>query len=392
MSAAVATPVTFVRADLHGERSTLRIIDGRITGIGEAPAPGDRVIDLQGDRVLPGLINAHDHLQLNSLPQLPGNGRYSNVRQWIRDVEAQRRAGGAFEAAVAVSRTLRLLIGGVKNLLSGVTTVQHHDPLYPELASPGYPVHVLSSYGWSHSLYIDGEERARTSHHATPAGWPWIIHAAEGVDEEARTELDRLEAIGCLTASTRVVHGVALDPRQRRRLLGAGAGLIWCPSSNLRLFGRTAEAGDLVERGRVALGTDSRLTGARDLLEEVRVAKEVSGLGEPGLERLVTVDAARLLGLADRGHLGRGAVADLILIPAGCALCGLTRADLRLVMVSGDALYGDPDYLEELGAPWSAVCVDGRRKGLDERLSALLAAATVAEEGLQLTISRGEAA
>jgi cytosine/adenosine deaminase-related metal-dependent hydrolase len=393
MSTGVATPVTFVRADVHGRRSTLRIAGGRIAAIGEEPAAGDCVVDVRGDRMLPGLINAHDHLQLNSLPQpLPSGARYANARQWIAEVDAEKRAAGPFGAAVALSRGERLLIGAVKNLLSGVTTVQHHDPLYPELVAPGFPVHVPASYGWSHSLYIDGEERVRAAHHATPASWPWIIHAAEGVDEEARSELDRLESLGCLTGNTRIVHGIALGPHQCRRLLCVGAGLIWCPSSNLHLFGVTAQAGELVEHGRVALGTDSRLSGTRDLLDELRVARNISGLDEDTLERLVTVDAGRLLGLTDRGRLEPGAAADLIVIPAGAELSRQTRADLRLVMVGGVALYGDRDYLEQLGAPGRAVRVDGRPKYLDARLCASLAAAAVREEGLEFTPSRSEAA
>ena len=36
-------------------------------------------------------------------------------------------------------------------------------------------------------------------------------------------------------------------------------------------------------RGRVALGSDSRLSGARDLLCELRVAHELSGLDEATL-------------------------------------------------------------------------------------------------------------
>src|SRR5258708_677145 len=257
-----------------GEFSTLRIVGSRIAALGADPMDGDRVVDLEGDRVLPGLINAHDHLQLNSLPRLDSGKHYRHVQDWISDINARRRSDPLFEASIAVSRDERLLIGGVKNLLSGVTTVAHHDPLYPFLSSAHYPTRVVQNCGWSHSLYIDGEEKVCDSYRHTPMAWPWIIHAAEGVNEDAAQEFDRLDALGCLGPNTLIVHGIALDHAQRMRLDGAASGLIWCPSSNLSLFGKTADTADLIGRGRVALGTDSRLSGARDLLEELRIAAQ----------------------------------------------------------------------------------------------------------------------
>src|SRR5258708_28345543 len=154
-------------------------------------------------------------------------------------------------------------------------------------------------------------EQVRNAYLRTPSDWPWIIHVAEGVDEEAAGEFDRLDALGCLGANTLIVHGIALDHAQRMRLEGAGAGLIWCPSSNARLFGRTAEVGELVRRGRVALGTDSRFSGSRDLLCELRAARETSALEAGSLESLVTGHAAELLRLADRGVLRIAARAGL---------------------------------------------------------------------------------
>ena len=99
------------------------------------------------------------------------------------------------------------------------------------------------------------------------------------MDEEARGELPRLEALGGLRSNTVIVHGVAIDENGWRRVARAGAGLVWCPASNLFLFGRTAMVcplvcGDHDARVAVALGTDSRLTGSRDLLEELRAARE----------------------------------------------------------------------------------------------------------------------
>jgi len=48
--------VTFINAQINGVASTLRILGPRIEALGAAAQPGDRVIDLNGDRLLPGLI------------------------------------------------------------------------------------------------------------------------------------------------------------------------------------------------------------------------------------------------------------------------------------------------------------------------------------------------
>jgi cytosine/adenosine deaminase-related metal-dependent hydrolase len=376
--------VTFVNADIGGGTAdSLRIACSRIV----APGGGDLVVDLRGDRLLPGLINAHDHLHLNTLPPLESTSHWRHVREWVAQVNLRRRTDPAFESRLAVALNERLLVGGLKNLLSGVTTVAHHDPLYPFLVGEHFPTSVLKNYGWSHSLYIDGEEQVRNAYLRTPPDWPWIIHAAEGVDEEAAGEFDRLDGLGCLGANTLIVHGIALGPAQRRRLEDAAAGLIWCPSSNSRLFGTTAQVGELVRRGRVALGTDSRFSGSRDLLCEIAVARETTALEAGTLESLVTRDAAALLRLADRGALRIGSRADLLVLPAGMALSAASRADVRLVMLAGRALYADADYAR-LVAPathWAAVRIDGRLKMLESGLAAALRAASVSEPGLEVS-------
>lgn len=386
MPSSAAGGLTFINARMNGAATSLRILGSRIAALGAPPQAGDRVVDLQGDRLLPGLINAHDHLQLNSLPRLESSAPYRHVREWIADINRRRQSDSAFEAGVAVSRDERLLVGGIKNLLSGVTSVAHHDPLYPFLSNPGYPVRVLADYGWSHSLYIDGEEKVCSSYRSTPIAWPWIIHAAEGVDAEAANEFDRLDELGCLGRNTLIVHGIALDPARRVRLERAAAGLIWCPSSNLRLFGKTADVGELMAGGRVALGTDSRLSGARDLLEELHIASAIGGLEDAALESLVTSGGARLLRLADRGSLQAGLRADILILPAGAQLSRLTRADIRLVLRDGIVQYGDRDCAEPCAASasWVEVRVDGKPKILNGKVAALLCDASASEVGLEL--------
>jgi cytosine/adenosine deaminase-related metal-dependent hydrolase len=378
---------TLVNAHLDGEvRAVVKIAGACVAAVGEAPRAGERIVDLAGARLLPGLINAHDHLQLNHLPRLEPARRYSHVRGWIADIDRLRLADGPLKAAVAVPLAQRLLLGGVKNLLSGVTTVAHHDPLHSTLCELQYPVRVVARYGWAHSLYLDGEARTLESQRRTPADWPWIIHAAEGVDGEAREEFWRLDRLGCLQPNTVIVHGVALGPVEQQRLAAASAGLVWCPSSNLHLFDATAAVAALAGQGRVALGTDSRLTGSRDLLAEIRVAARQAALTSETLQGLVTRDAARLLRLEDCGVVAAGARADLLVLPGGVPLEQASRADVRLVMVGGIAAYGDPDLMRALGPAgrWVEIAVDGRPKALAAFIAERLCRLETREPGLEL--------
>jgi cytosine/adenosine deaminase-related metal-dependent hydrolase len=379
--------ITFINARLGYNRiGTLRVQGSRIAGVDVPANAGDTVVDLEGDRLLPGLVNAHDHLQLNNLPALEPPKIYAHVHQWILEVDARRRADPQFAAGVAVPRDDRLLLGAVKNLLSGVTTVAHHDPLYPFLSQRDYPISVVQDYGWSHSLYLDTAARVAESYGATPKDWPWIVHAAEGLNREAADEFERLEALGCIQANSLLVHGIALNSGQRRRLLQAGAGLIWCPSSNLRLFGQTADVAELAAHRRVALGTDSRLSGSRDLLEELKTAAALQAVDQDGLEALVTHVAASLLRLSDRGRLGAGLRADLLVLPTNRKLGAADRRDVRLVMINGIPRFGDPDYTSRAypGGDWTEVMVDGVSKMLDGDTSKALAHARVVEPGLEI--------
>lgn len=340
-----------------------------------AAGVGGQRVDLGGARLLPGLINAHDHLHLNgALPRLKFRGGYLNASEWIADITPRLSTDAGLLAHRAQPRAQRLLAGGLKNLLSGVTTVLHHDPRGAVLDEPGFPVDVPEPGGWSHSLALDGEEAVRASREAAPVGRPWIIHAAEGIDAAAALELDRLEALGCLAPGTLLVHGLGLSAAQQRRAVESGAGVVWCPGSNLHLFGRTLDPEWLFAQGRLALGSDSRISGGRDLLAELALVRELTGWSEARLEAWVTEGAARLLGLGDRGRLAPGLRADLIALPAGLPLSRATRADLRLVVVAGRPWYADADLGEALGLV--PVRVDGRLKAIAPHLVA-------AEPGLE---------
>jgi cytosine/adenosine deaminase-related metal-dependent hydrolase len=384
--------LTFVDATIAGTAATtLSVRAGHIAAVGEPPGADDRVVALDGARLLPGLINAHDHLQLNVYPRTRFRQRHLNASEWIADLEARRHSAHTLASAAAIPREQRLVHGAVQNLLNGVTTVAHHDPFYPVLESAEFPCRVVSRYGWAHSLAVDGAARVQASYRATPAGTPWFVHAGEGVDSAAHDEYAQLAALGCIGANTRLVHGVAFGEHERADLVARGAALVWCPSSNLFLFGETAAVEDLLARSRVALGTDSRLSGAGGLLAELRIARAHCRASDAALEALVTHDAARLLCMPDRGTLRVGALADLIVVPRGRSLPTLERAELLCVMRGGTMLWGDADLAARLMTPPGvAATVDGHVKLLAPVLAASLR--RQAADGVVLSDRCGRAA
>jgi cytosine/adenosine deaminase-related metal-dependent hydrolase len=387
-------PLCFVNAALADGSTSLRVAGERIAGVGVPPLRGDRIVDLEGDRLLPGLINAHDHLQFSNFPRMRCREGYRNASEWIADVAARRSHDPALFAAQRLGLPARLFAGGVKNLLAGTTTVAHHDPFHDSLGARAFPVRVLREYRWSHSPALTPARELAATHHATPPQRPWIVHAGEGVDAAAAAEFTQLEALGCVDARTLLVHALGFDTAQLDRLAAAGAGVIWCPSSNLYLFGRTLDPVPLLAAGRLALGSDSRISGGRDLLEELEVARAAAPGCARQLEDLVTAGNARLLRLVDRGSLRAGALADLVILPAGRGLAGLRRHELRMAMVGGELRYGDPHYAAQLGVESQCVParVDGRRKVLARAIAARLASADWCEPGLELADRRGRAA
>ncbi len=364
-------------------RLTLRLAGGIIASIGGSPQRGDRVVDLTGCAIFPGLINACDVLDLNTFPRVKWQSQYGHARLWQRQFDAWLA-----ESAPAIPLDDRLLIGGFKNLLAGATTVLHHGELVRSLRSRRFPVRVVQRYGLAPSLL--GLEDPAESCRRTPPDVPWLIALAEGIDEIAANELAILDGAGCLRQNTRLVHGVGLTGADLRRIVEVGAGLIWCPETSRFLFGEARFHRALL--GRMALGSGPRVTGSLDLLEDLKLAAHVSQLTPRRLLEMALTDAARLLYLPDRGRLALNAPADLIVIAHDTQdpydiLLGCRRADLRLVMIGGEPRIGDPELEPAFRATRTAfepVMLDGVPKLLARDLAHRLRRSGLVEPGLEL--------
>jgi cytosine/adenosine deaminase-related metal-dependent hydrolase len=390
-----ARPLTFVNAQVvvGGSRlaRTLRVRRGRIDGIDVAPDKGDEVVDLDGGFVFPGLINAHDHLELNSQPRLKWREKYVNASEWIADFQPRFNSDPVLAVTTAETLDDRVWVGGLKNLLAGVTTVCHHNPMHRVLRRR-FPVRVVERFGYSHSLHIDGAAVAQ-SHRRTPSEWPWMIHAGEGVDDAARAELDTFERLGCLSANTVFIHGVAFCRAAAARVIEAGAGLVWCPSSNRFLFDATADVRAFDDADRLALGSDSRLSGERDLLDELRSAHATRQLSAEGLARTIGAGAAQLLRLEDGGRIEVGARADVTVFAPNesCpfdTLVTASRGDVRLTMISGEPVIAEPSLarvFEASDVDSAPALVDGSPRRVARWIARHVARMQLQEPGFEVT-------
>jgi cytosine/adenosine deaminase-related metal-dependent hydrolase/ubiquinone/menaquinone biosynthesis C-methylase UbiE len=343
-------PLDAFSADLRMGNSRIQSITNTVAVRTDAISD-ENSLDLRGYMVLPGLINAHDHLEFALFPRL-GRGGYANFREWADDIHQSHAT--VIDLHRRVPRDVRLWWGGIRNLLCGVTSVCHHNPYEPMVFRGDFAVRVLEDFGWAHSPALDADFAAKKA--ATPAGSPFFIHLAEGVDEACAEEMFELHRAGALDARTTIIHGIGLDAAGRELLCSTGAGLIWCPTSNIFLFGKTFSSRDICDFPRVAIGSDSPLTAQGDLLDELRFAHSELNMLPGQLYACATQRPAHLLRLADgQGTIRVRGIADLIAVrdvgksPADI-LAEMSFRDVELVLLAGRVQLASPDILQRLPA------------------------------------------
>jgi len=336
-------------------KGTLRLCNSHIesVGVGTDCASQSRAlgssIDLKGFLLLPGLVNAHDHLEFGLFPRL-GAGGYQNSVEWAEDIH--RTESAVIAIYRKIPKDVRLWWGGIRNLLCGACTVSHHNPYDGGVFDNDFAVRVLRQYGWAHSLPMDADAVQKKKQ--TQTGLPFLIHLGEGIDRHSEEEITKLHRLDALDEDTVLIHGLALDKGGRALLRESGAGLIWCPSSNVFLFGRTLSARVIESLPRLALGSDSPLTAIGDLLDEVRFARDLAQLHADTLYRLVTSRSAQLLRLREgQGSLRPGGVADIVVVrdsgrsPAE-TLVSLSYRDVELVLLGGCVHLASDELWERL--------------------------------------------
>jgi cytosine/adenosine deaminase-related metal-dependent hydrolase len=373
---------------------------GRIAAVGPDAAvprpPQAESVELGDAALLPGLVNAHSHLELTALRGLVHDLPFLD---WLRTIRVIKEALDA-EAFRASARW-----GVLEGLAAGITTygdtgtsrqgataladlgargVAYHEAIGPDparcaeaLADVERALAALEpcrsdrvTVGVSpHAPYTVSAPLLRAvAALASARGLKTAMHVAESPEERALVETGRgpfadylvsrgiavaprgastvawLEETGFLACRPLLVHCVTAGADDFARARRHGATVAHCPWSNAVLGHGRADLGAMRGAGlAVGLGTDSVATGGRlDLFAEARLA--ALGLGPGRLTArealdLITAGGAAALGVADAGRLATGAWGDL------------TAVDL-----SGPAFAGTDD--PEGAVAWGATAAD----------------------------------
>ena len=355
--------------------------EGRIVYVGprkDAPSGGDD-IDLGDVMLLPGLVNAHCHLELTAMRGfLDGLG----FREWIVRLTSARRAVLTPEMLLDAAR-----LGVDEGLQYGITTfadtgdtgaafdamlergargICYREVFGPDpaqcdeaVAALGAKVAEMQERATSlvgvgvspHAPYTVSDALFRaTASLARQRELPLAVHIAEseaesqlveqgrgefaealrarGIDvsRRARSPIALLESLGVLNARALLIHCVRVDADDIGAIARYDCSVAHCPASNAKLGHGIAPLAALVAAGvRVGVGTDSVASNDRmDLLDEARLATLFATAREGRHDALATAHAlelatlggARALGLAGEiGTLEVGKAADMAAFP-----------------------------------------------------------------------------
>lgn len=347
------------------ERRDIAVVDGRIAEL-DAPAVNAEILHATGRLVLPGLVNAHDHLR--SMLPFTRRGDGSDLAEMIRTSQLASAL-----AAPADYRALTAL-AAARTVMSGVTTaVDHVYPLHrpgllaavvaghadvglrahigyglmtegpPELVGPlddqvAAAVSAADTELPADRLYLapvslrqtslDGYRAAVAA--ADRTGLRLYTHIAESTDEveqcvarHGMRPVELLHHIGFLRPGTVLVHCVQLTDHEIELIAANSVAVAYCPSNHLRLAKGFAPVVAMRAAGvRVCLGVD----GMDDMFTEMRQAvyAQGSGFGRPGVLpspdalAMATGEGAAAIGEASAGLLRAGARADLITVRTDC--------------------------------------------------------------------------
>ncbi len=347
---------TLVYRDQVEKAVGLHIEEGIIQkrfGAGEAHAELAN-LNLNGLFVFHGLINSHDSLIASCHAFRGANHPYNSWITWDNEL----KSSPLFRQRMLLDPAHLYQIGSYRNILSGVTTIVDHVPhtirkpfekqVLPFLLSDFGISHSLCSYslGWGNGIRQEYE-------YAVQNDLPYIIHIAEGFDLESRSSLQKLMELGVLGKHTVLVHGLSLSLHDLDSIAKAEAHLVWCPVSNWHIFQKMAPIKEALERGiNVSIGTDSAMSGSRNLLHDIRFAQEcyqkryVETLEPSLLLKMVTTNPEKAFRIEREQHFTQGSPADFIVLKGkypSAPLASFAEADLEeiyLVVLSGEPVYG----------------------------------------------------
>jgi len=149
------------------------------------------------------------------------------------------------------------------------------------------------------------------------------VHQAE--QQTGMRPLQRLHDLGLLSPALMAVHMTQLTDAEIRQFADAGAHIVHCPESNLKLASGFSPVASCIAAGiNVALGTDGAASNNDlDMFGEMRtaaligkaVANDASAIPAMTALRMATINGAKALGIEhETGSLTIGKAADVIAV------------------------------------------------------------------------------
>lgn len=317
------------------------IKEGKITYFVDDIATNTICLSLPNTLTFPGLINSHDHLDYNLLPQLE-TLNCSNYVEWANQLATRWQP--EIDAIRRVPENLSTQWGLYKNLLNGITHVVNHndtidleDPLIT-VFKKCYSMHsVMMQRRWKYTL-----------NNPFTYQWPFVFHIGEGVDDWSSKDIDTLLKWNYLRKKLIGVHGVAMNESQAKKFKA----LVWCPASNYFMFHKTAAVNVLKHHTTMLFGTDSTLTAHWSIWNHLHEAL-ASGLADKDeLIDMLSSNAAKVWGLNNYG-MKEGNDADVVVAKKKSkdskqAFFELSAEDILLVFCKGELKLIDESLLPQL--------------------------------------------
>ncbi|MBP3157553.1 amidohydrolase [Aliivibrio fischeri] len=321
-------------------------------------------IDANDGIVMPGMINAHNHLPMIAFRGLGEEGISNRLFAYFFPLEAQKLSRELIYNATK--------LGAIDLAQSGVTTYAdmyyHMDEMAKATKEVGlravlgetvikFPVvDAKQPYGGiqyaksfieeyqndplitpayaPHAVYTVSKEKLQEINQLSEDyDVPVLIHVAEFLNEEARIKdptkatspVEYLEEIGVLDERMMIAHGIHLSQHDQALLKQADAGVVYNPMANAKGATGIAPAWDMFRADmRVGLGTDGPMSSNQvDLWRTLSYAANMQRLKHSDrtimipeqVIEMATIGGAKALHMEDEiGSLEVGKKADIIIV------------------------------------------------------------------------------
>lgn len=347
--------------------------------------------------IYPGMIDLHNHLAYNMLPlwQVPEN--YQNRDQW--------RANDQYKASVSlpikeiinkhqtsINYAVKYVEG--KAILGGITSgqglgfykgdsVNIYQGAMRNVEAPGNPS-LPAAIGNVNDMVLKGDKSTLEFFKSVMADSKikcYLHHLCEGRDKATRVHYQNLKDNNLIQKKLAGVHSLALNPEDINEMAAAGAKIVWSPYSNLLLYGKTLNLAALKDSKILfSIGCDWSPSGSKNLLQEIKIAKQCSIdqgniFSNEELVRAVTINAAKILEWDEYlGSVQANQISDLVVLKNQYEdvyenLINAKEQDIDLVLVDGIARYGSAKLMEQFpedsNYPQEKIEVNGAKKKMD---------------------------